>query len=74
MKTTWSPPKKIRERSEIDNERVRKENYILVDGIDPPPPITNFRDMKFPKPILRYLEQKGIKKPTPIQIQGLPVA
>ncbi len=30
--------------------------------------------MKFPPPILKYLEGKGIKKPTPIQIQGVPVA
>lgn len=30
--------------------------------------------MRFPKPILDYLRDKGIHKPTPIQIQGLPVA
>jgi ATP-dependent RNA helicase DDX41 len=28
--------------------------------------------MKFPKPILDSLKEKGINKPTPIQIQGLP--
>lgn len=39
-----------------------------------PPPIKHFRDMKFPEPILRTLEEKGIKKPTPIQVQGLPAA
>ena len=27
-----------------------------------------------PAAVLRVLESKGIKKPTPIQIQGLPVA
>jgi ATP-dependent RNA helicase DDX41 len=30
--------------------------------------------MKFPKPILQVLEKKGIKRPTPIQMQGLTVA
>jgi ATP-dependent RNA helicase DDX41 len=30
--------------------------------------------MKMPAAVLRVLESKGIKKPTPIQIQGLPVA
>lgn len=30
--------------------------------------------MKLPAAVLRVLEGKGIKKPTPIQIQGLPVA
>lgn len=30
--------------------------------------------MKIPKPILKYLKAKGIKRPTPIQMQGLPAA
>ena len=29
--------------------------------------------MKFPDPILNELKRKGIARPTPIQIQGLPV-
>merc|ERR1712066_750371 len=28
--------------------------------------------MKLPKPVIKYLKDKGIKKPTPIQMQGLP--
>ena len=32
------------------------------------------QEMKFPKPILEVLKKKGILSPTPIQIQGLPVA
>ena len=32
------------------------------------------KEMRFPKPLLDYLKEKGIKKPTPIQVQGLPVA
>lgn len=38
-----------------------------------PPVLANFREMKFPASILQYLEQQGIKHPTPIQMQGLPV-
>jgi len=30
--------------------------------------------MRIPFPILAYLKSKGISKPTPIQVQGLPVA
>jgi ATP-dependent RNA helicase DDX41 len=30
--------------------------------------------MKFPEPILKYLKEKKIDAPTPIQLQGLPVA
>ena len=32
------------------------------------------QEMKFPKPILKVLKGRGIAAPTPIQIQGLPVA
>jgi len=31
------------------------------------------QEMKFPKTILNALKKRGISKPTPIQIQGLPV-
>lgn len=30
--------------------------------------------MKFPRALLAALKQKGIQRPTPIQVQGLPVA
>lgn len=30
--------------------------------------------MKIPRPLLDYLKNKGIKKPTPIQMQGIPTA
>ena len=34
----------------------------------------SFVDMKLPKGVLEYLEGRNIKRPTPIQMQGLPVA
>lgn len=46
----------------------------MVEGDGLPPPIRTFREMKFPKPVLDALTAKGILRPTPIQIQGLPVA
>lgn len=30
--------------------------------------------MKIPGPMLKFLKSKGIKEPTPIQAQGIPVA
>lgn len=30
--------------------------------------------MKIPQPILDYLTAKGISRPTPIQMQGIPTA
>lgn len=72
IKTGWKPPKYILELSEMRHERVRKKNRILVEGDEIPPPIKTFKEMKFPKGILNALKKKGISKPTPIQMQGLP--
>ncbi|KAI9289080.1 P-loop containing nucleoside triphosphate hydrolase protein [Umbelopsis sp. AD052] len=74
MKSSWTPPKHIRERSEDDNEALRNKFHIILEGKNPVPPIKHFADMRFPKPVLDYLRDKKIHKPTPIQIQGLPVA
>lgn len=72
IKTSWKPPRYIIARSEIKNESIRMKHRILAEGEDIPPPITTFKEMKFPKGILVGLDKKGIKKPTPIQVQGLP--
>ncbi|XP_076317027.1 ATP-dependent RNA helicase abstrakt [Tachypleus tridentatus] len=72
IKTGWKPPRYILAMSEERHERVRRKNRILVEGESPPPPIKTFKEMKFPRPILNGLKRKGINKPTPIQMQGLP--
>ncbi|KDE05983.1 hypothetical protein MVLG_03668 [Microbotryum lychnidis-dioicae p1A1 Lamole] len=98
LKTTWTAPKFIRERSEEENDKIRDQFHILVAGDEVPPPIPNFRaslsqsraisrkafaelihlppsqDMKLPKPLLDHLKKKKILAPTPIQLQGIPVA
>lgn len=74
LQTDWRPHRKIREKPEADHDALRKKWHILVEGTGVPPPIKNFRDMRFPEPILKALEAKGIARPTPIQVQGLPVA
>ncbi|KAK3840845.1 MAG: P-loop containing nucleoside triphosphate hydrolase protein [Linnemannia gamsii] len=74
MKTTWTPPQHIREMSEDQVQAIRQKYHIDVEGENIPPAIKNFRDMKLPKPVMDYLKNKGIKLPTPIQMQGLPVA
>jgi len=73
MKTSWRPPSHIRNLTLEEQQTIRDEWHIKTDGEDIPPPIKNFKDFRFPKPILRSLKEKGIFKPTPIQIQGLPV-
>ncbi|XP_076460309.1 putative ATP-dependent RNA helicase DDX41 [Babylonia areolata] len=72
IKTGWKPPRYIMARPKAYHEKVRKKWHILVEGSDLPPPVKTFREMKFPKPILHALKRKGIEKPTPIQIQGIP--
>ena len=74
IKTTWTPPRHIRAMSEEELAATRLKYHIDAEGEDMPPVIKAFRDMKFPKPVMDYLKIKGIKLPTPIQMQGLPVA
>ena len=69
---SWRPPRYILAMPEERHWRVRKRLHILVEGVDLPPPIKTFREMKFPKAMLTALKKKGITNPTPIQIQGLP--
>jgi ATP-dependent RNA helicase DDX41 len=74
MKTDWRPPKHIRETTEAEREKLRQKWHIIADGEDIPPPVKDFKDMRFPPPTLELLKSKGIARPTPIQVQGLPVA
>ncbi|KII88864.1 hypothetical protein PLICRDRAFT_109688 [Plicaturopsis crispa FD-325 SS-3] len=74
LKTSWRPPKYIRERSQEAHAKLRDKFHILVEGEDIPPPIEHFADMKIPEPILQYLRTNRIVTPTPIQLQGIPTA
>ena len=74
MPSTWTVPRYILAQGEEVWEKTRKEWHMEVEGFDIPPPLKRFKDMKFPKPLLDALEEKNIKRPTPIQMQGLPVA
>lgn len=72
LRTGWRAPRYIREAPESRHQRIRKKWHILTEGEDIPAPIKTFREMKFPQAILDSLKNKGISKPTPIQVQGLP--
>lgn len=73
MPTGWKPPVRIRHATEDEHQEVRDKYHIITEGPNLLPPMLAFKDMRFPDPILKQLESKGIKKPTPIQIQGLPI-
>ncbi len=72
IKTSWRVPSCIQNLPQSRHDEVRELTGISVDGEDIPPPISSFKDMKFPKSIIHALKEKGISKPTPIQMQGLP--
>jgi ATP-dependent RNA helicase DDX41 len=73
MKTGWRPPRHIRDLSVKQADTIRAKWHILCDGEDVPAPIKSFKDMRFPQAILDAMADKGITRPTPIQVQGLPV-
>ncbi|XP_046659261.1 LOW QUALITY PROTEIN: ATP-dependent RNA helicase abstrakt-like [Homalodisca vitripennis] len=72
IKTSWRPPRCVLNLPAHRHDRVRHKLRILVEGEDVPPPLRTFKEMKFPRGILAGLEAKGITKPTPIQVQGIP--
>lgn len=72
IKTSWKPPRYVLAKPPYVHDAIRHRMKILAEGEDIPPPLKTFKDMKFPKPILLALERRGIKKPTPIQVQGIP--
>lgn len=74
LQTQWRPPRHIRALDKFQCRDLRKKYNIIVEGLEVAPPIKRFRDMRFPRAILEGLAAKGIQRPTPIQMQGIPVA
>ncbi|KAI9224131.1 P-loop containing nucleoside triphosphate hydrolase protein [Blastocladiella britannica] len=74
LKTSWHAPRALVARGTAYADRIRAKYHIDIEGDDPPPPITRFHEMKIPPCIVDYLaREKGILRPTPIQLQGMPV-
>lgn len=69
MKTGWKLPAKIRKQTETERQGVRNKFHIIVEGSNLVAPVTRFEDLKFPACILNTLKNKGISRPTPIQMQ-----
>ena len=72
IKTSRRPPRYILAMPESLHEKIRNDLRILVEGDDIPAPLRSFREMKLHEGIISGLKEKKIKKPTPIQIQGIP--
>ena len=72
IKTSWRPPRPVLSLSKEVIELIREKLKITVEGEEVPPPIPVFSAMKLHRGIMAGLQKKGIKDPSPIQIQGLP--
>ncbi|XP_063989457.1 ATP-dependent RNA helicase abstrakt [Diachasmimorpha longicaudata] len=72
IKTSWRPPRIILSAGPERSEKIRRKLRILAEGEDVPTPLTSFKQMKLHRGIIHGLEKKGITKPTPIQVQGIP--
>lgn len=73
IKTNWKAPKWLRNKPMSYFNRVRRRMKIDVEGDNIPPVCKTFAQMKLPEVLLEHLKSLGIKKPTPIQMQGIPV-
>lgn len=74
MPSTWTVPRYLLAQGPDEWQKVRQEWHMDVEGDDIPPPMKRFKDMKLPLPIITALKEKNIQRPTPIQMQGIPVA
>merc|ERR1712003_551064 len=56
-------------------DRIRKaKNISIVEGHDIPKPVRTFEEASFPEYVLEEVSRAGFKEPTPIQVQGWPIA
>lgn len=61
--------------TEDDAERIRKsKNITIVGGAPVPKPVRTFEEASFPDYVLEEVSRAGFKEPTPIQVQGWPIA
>ena len=74
MTSSWRAPRFLQNTKLLHHHDIRRLHRILVEGEEVPPPCVSFREMKLPAVILSALRKRDIRMPSPIQMQGLPVA
>jgi len=56
-------------------DRIRQaKNITIVAGGQVPKPVRTFEEASFPEYVLQEVQRAGFKEPTPIQVQGWPIA
>eukprot|EP00730_Choanoeca_flexa_P008536 TRINITY_DN1249_c0_g1_i1.p1 TRINITY_DN1249_c0_g1~~TRINITY_DN1249_c0_g1_i1.p1 ORF type:complete len:611 (+),score=174.19 TRINITY_DN1249_c0_g1_i1:99-1931(+) len=74
LKTSWRPPRYLEELPKSHHDKLRDKMHMALEGDDIAPPVRTFAELKLASPVQKLLHSKGIVRPTPIQMQGLPVA
>lgn len=77
VKDFYVPCDSVKRRSEDECERIRREHGItIVSGEDVPKVILSFDESSFPDYLIRSLYRQfgNGARPTPIQMQGIPIA
>lgn len=64
----------VKNMSEEEVQRFRRENEMTIIGHNVPKPIRFFDEAGFPEYVLSEVMQEGFEKPTAIQCQGWPMA
>merc|ERR1719291_1039056 len=52
----------------------QSKSITIVNGVRVPKPVRNFEEASFPDYVLQEVQRVGFKEPTPIQVQGWPIA
>merc|ERR1711937_457773 len=56
-------------------ERIRShKNITIISGQNVPKPVRTFEEASFPDYVLEEVARAGFKEPSPIQVQGWPIA
>jgi len=60
---------------EEEADRIRKDKVItIIHGKNVPKPVRTFEEASFPDYVIEEVSRVGFKEPTPIQVQGWPIA
>ena len=71
--TSWKISKDLSTIRDKQISKFLESSNLSVDGKDLAPPIKNFKQLNLPIGLFKALQIKGVKKPTAIQSQGLPI-
>lgn len=73
-KNFWTEPSELSQLTETEVQELRLDlDGIKVSGKDVPKPVQKWSHCGLTQPMLHVVEKLGYEKPTPIQMQALPV-